>query len=48
MRLLPAETWGVPGLVQAYWWAEPGSGVGGCGTGVPEFSVDLLVGGPSS
>ena len=31
------------GLLLAHWWVEPGSGVGGCGAGVPKSCVILQV-----
>ena len=39
---------GILGLVLTHGWTEPGSGVGGCGAGVPRSGVVLLVGGSSS
>ena len=36
------------GLVLPHWEAEPRSGVGGCGAGVPRSSVGLLVDGAVS
>lgn len=43
MSWLAAESQQVLGLVLADWWAEPVSGVHGCGANVPGYSVDLLV-----
>ena len=44
MRWLAAEPQGVLGLVSAQWWAEPASGMCGCGAGVSGSRVSLLVG----
>lgn len=45
MRLLAYEPQWVPGLLLAYWWTEPGSGVGGWRAKFSRFTVILLMGG---
>lgn len=39
MRYLALDSQVLLGLVLAHWWAEPGSGVGGCGALIPGSSV---------